>query len=76
MEPLTELSEYQLGCLYDSMDPAVRSFTDNVILYGNQKIATIKFLRSHLNLSLTLAKILFEARRQFLLRPQHPFGWR
>ena len=76
MEPLTELTSLQLGRLYDSMDPDVRAFTDCVIKFGNQKITTIKFLRSHLNLSLTLAKILFEARKEFLDHPDHPFGWR
>ena len=70
-----ELSNYELGQRYIGLGPDLVSYLDNVIQYGNSKIATIKFLRAQLGIGLTLAKLLYEERQAFLSRPVNPFGW-
>lgn len=75
METTLELSNLQLGSLYDSLPDNLKNYLDNVIRYGNCKIATIKFFRSEWNISLTLAKILYEERFAWLNRQPNPFGW-
>lgn len=70
-----ELTTFELGRRYINLGPDLVHYLDNIILYGNSKIATIKYLRASLNISLSLAKILFEARKDFLSTTQNPYGW-
>lgn len=71
----TELSNLALGQRYVELGPDLVRYLDTVIQYGNSKIATIKFLRAQLNLSLSLSKLLYEERHAFLTKPINPFGW-
>ena len=70
-----EMSNFQLGQAYLSIEPNLRVYLDHVIAYGSSKIATIKFLRAHLGISLQLAKVLYDERQKFLQREPNPFGW-
>ncbi len=75
MDYITTMDNYRLGQLYMSLDLATRDLLDSIILYGTSKITTIKFFRQKFNLSLTLAKLLFEERQKFLVNKSNPFGW-
>lgn len=78
MHPLEinhSMTNLQLGQAYDSLDHDLKAYLDSVIRYGQSKIATVRFLRARLGISLTLAKILYEEREKFLNQTPNPFGW-
>lgn len=70
-----ELSSFELAQRYFNMGPNTVHFVDNIIQHGNSKIATIRFLRAQLKISLSLAKLLYEERQKFLTETPNPFGW-
>lgn len=70
-----KLNANELGQRFNDMSQATRAFVDDVIRYGNQKIATIKFLRSQLDLSLVEAKQLYEARQTWLGQVADPYNF-
>lgn len=74
-ERVTEASNFSLGRMYDSLDTNVKHLLDTLIRGNKSKIAVIRFLVNHFNLSLTLGKILYEGREAFLNRLDDPFGW-
>jgi ribosomal protein L7/L12 len=57
----------ELGAKFNSIEPNLRQVLDVLIISNAGKISAIKFLRSHLDLSLTEAKELYEARERFLV---------
>lgn len=71
----TELDTFALGQRYINLGPNLVSYLDSIIRFGNSKISTIKFLRGELQIGLTLAKQLYEAREEFLNQTRHPYGW-
>lgn len=69
------LSPREIGRRFDQIPENIRNYVDTMTRYSNAKIATIKFLRSELGLSLTQSKALYEARHDWLNRAQNPYGW-
>jgi hypothetical protein len=75
MESNYGMTPLQLGQAYDNLDADLKAYLDYIIHFGMAKIATIKFLRGHLGIGLTLSKILYEEREKFLAIEPHPMGW-
>lgn len=70
-----QADNYSLGRMYDSLDINVKDLLDTLIRGDKSKIAVIRFLVNHFNLSLALGKILYEGRQAYLSRFENPFGW-
>lgn len=74
-ERITQADDYTLGRMYNSFDNNTRELLDTLIRANKSKVAIIRYFIKELNLSLTLAKILYEAREAWLAARSNPYGW-
>lgn len=70
------LSKANVGYRYNLIKENERRLLDDMILYGTSKIPVIKYLRAELNLSLTQAKDLYEARLEWLKPAEESYNFK